>query len=93
MITVNKIKEDEVKIFQMVGECPEPEIDTFIGTCENQLSCLDIRVQIKNAKVDGYYLVFENDISMITNRGELVDHPRNLYKKMDDLLIAVLGWI
>ena len=72
MIKVNDIKEPTFNLY-------DPQ-DKFVGTVKSMLSMMDVRLQIKKAKVSGYYIT---------------DKSRSLYfdEKDDDTSPNLYGFI
>ena len=63
--------------------------DNFIGNIENELAFNDVRIQIKNKKLSGYYIVFENEKYEIDMYGALKECP-NIYETHTNQLCELL---
>ena len=53
--------------------------DTAIGIIESEYSLLDVLVQIKEQKLDGYYIMFEGHKITISNEGRTQGRPNGFY--------------
>lgn len=63
--------------------------DNFIGNIENELAFNDVRIQIKNKKLSGYYIVFENEKYEIDRYGRLRVWPP-IYETYENQLSELL---
>ena len=73
MIKINNhIKETSCKLYN--------NDNIFIGRIKNQLAFLDVMTQIKQQKINGYYIVFKGKSYKINSDGTLVDRkPDGLF--------------
>lgn len=70
-IVIRDIQNPSVKIYNPDG--------TLLCDTNNELVFNDIRIQIKDQKLTGYYLIFEGNKCEINNDGELVKWPKGLF--------------
>ena len=56
----------------------------------NEYELLDLRIQIKEAKVWGYYIIFNGQKIRIDRKGELEDYPIGLLDTMTYLLLELI---
>lgn len=82
IIINNNIPQEIVQLYDNNGN--------FIGNIENELAFNDVRIQIKNKKLTGYYIVFENKKYEIDMRGRLRVWPPNLYETYENQLSELL---
>lgn len=85
MITIRNIKEKPAKLFN-------PE-DEEIGVITTVLDFYDVRCQIKEKQLKGYYFMFGSYKVNILVNGKLTEHPSELFGKTDNYLEYLLGWI
>jgi hypothetical protein len=73
MIKINNhIKETSCKLYN--------NDDIFIGRIKNQLAFIDVKAQIKQQRLSGYYIVFEGKSYRINSDGVLMDKkPEGLF--------------
>ena len=81
MIQLKKINSPVVEVFDPEGN--------LLGEA-NEYELLDLRVQIKEANVWGYYLIFNGQKIRIDRRGELEDYPIGLLDTMTYLLLKLI---
>ena len=82
MITHNKITPPTVELYYPDGK--------YLGTI-NEYEFLDIRVQIKNEQVSGFYFFFNNNRSIkIDKNGELEYYPKGLLDTMANLYMKLI---
>lgn len=60
MVTINKIPNIKCKLYSPTS---------FVGVIKNEYSMLDVLVQIKEQKLEGYYFVFDNKTILINLNG------------------------
>ena len=86
MISYKKIEPQLVNVY---------DEDGFFATV-NELELYDIRVQIKNEEVKGFYILFPVDGVMnridINIKGQLSDWPKGFFDKTDHYLCLLLDW-
>lgn len=79
-----------------IREIPEAKVELYspdnelIGVIDNEVSFLDVRVQIHNQQLKGYYIVFNGIRCGIDRNGELDVYPEGLYDTRSDLLMKLL---
>lgn len=78
MIEIRNIEDIPVKLCDPEGNC--------IGIIKTQLQFLDIRCQILNEKLEGYYIIFNEEVIMIDYNGRLDSFPKGLFDTMDKFL-------
>lgn len=81
MIQLKKINSPLVEVFDPQGNS--------LGEA-NEYELLDLRVQIREANVWGYYIVFNDRKVRIDRRGELEDYPIGLLDTMTNLLFKLI---
>lgn len=81
MIKVKKIELQTV-------ECFDPK-DNSLGFL-NQYEFTDLRVQIKENQISGYYTMFNNWQIFIDKNGELSDWPKGFFDTYTDLLMQLI---
>lgn len=64
--------------------------DEYIGEIVNILQFNDVRVQIKEQKLSGYYFIFEGEKISISKNGFLDKYPQGLFDTEDNLLCKLL---
>lgn len=64
--------------------------DEYIGKITNVLQFTDIRVQIKERKLSGYYFLFEGEKICIDKNGSLDKYPHGLFDTEENLLCKLL---
>lgn len=77
------IQNPTVKIFNPNG--------TLLCETNNELVFNDIRIQIKDQKLSGYYIEINDEKSKIENDGMLTDWPRDLFTILTTQLNYLLG--
>lgn len=91
MITINEFKETESSLYNNEGE--------FVGHIKSDLQLNDVRIQIKEQKVKGYYIVWrtiDDDkkplryIIKIDSDGNLECWPKDFYSLYDEQLEKLL---
>lgn len=86
MIKINDIIEKEPV------ECFDPDGNS-LGYAKTYLSLLDFRLQIKTAKVKGYYFIFNNAKYEISINGEIIQgHPYKLFLEIETYLSQLTKW-
>lgn len=81
MIQINKIIPPTLDIYDPSGN--------LLGTV-NEYEFLDIRVQIKNNQLSGYYLIFKGKKVRIDRNGELEEYPIGLLDTMTDFYLKLI---
>ncbi len=83
-----KMKKDTIIIY-------DPQ-SILVGVIKSYYSLLDVRAQIKNAKVGGYHLVWEHGGLLerieINNNGVLSHWPIGFYDELDKMLAVLIDW-
>lgn len=74
MIKINKYEYQVISAFDPYGN--------YIGDICNEVELADLQYQIAKEKVEGYFFVFEDNIYHINNKGEIINHPENLYREV-----------
>lgn len=82
-ITIKNLQNPPVKIYNPDG--------TQLCETDNELIFNDIRIQIKDQKLSGYYLIFEGSKCEINNDGELAEWPKGLFTISTDQLNYLFG--
>lgn len=82
-IIIRNLQNPPVKIYNPDG--------TLLCETNNELIFNDIRIQIKNQRLNGYYLVFEDKKYEINSDGELMNWPKNLFSIGTDQLNYLFG--
>lgn len=82
IIQIKEIKEPVCKLFN-----PKSEL---IGIITSELQLMDVRVQIKKLKLNGYFIHWENEIIMIDSDGRLDTWPEGFYDLSNNLLMELL---
>jgi hypothetical protein len=62
----------------------------FVGVLDNYFSFLDVRVQIKNRQVDGFYIERNGCVALIQKDGQMNPYPHDLFPMMDRSLIFLI---
>jgi hypothetical protein len=89
-LVIKKIEPPTAELWRNNGEDVE-----YIGTF-NEYELLDVRAQIKEKKLKGYFIVFydENNkkhkIKISSHNGELSDYPNGLFSKQTDCLMRLI---
>lgn len=65
--------------------------DKFIGEIKTKISLDDVLLQIKNKKLSGYYLIFDNKKSEIDNEGGVANWQYGMFRKGLDILNELIG--
>lgn len=82
MVRINKIEDVSVELYS-----PDNKL---IGTIENILQFLDVRVQIMEQKLDNYYIKIGNEEYEIDSNGRVINYPKGLFDTMDKFLDKLL---
>lgn len=82
IIQIKEFKEPICKLFN-----PKSEL---IGIIKSELQLTDIRVQIKELKLNGYFIHWKDEIIMIDSDGRLNDWPDGFYDLHNDMLMKLL---
>ena len=81
MLNINKYEEERVALYNPEGN--------YIGSI-NELEFLDIRLQICNQSLEGYYIITDNDTEIqIDKNGEVDKWEEGLFGKGLELSIAI----
>lgn len=83
MIVYKEIPTQQVNVYKPNGE-------HFATVNEHEL--YDIRLQIKNQEIEGYYVVFENSRIDINIKGQLSYWPEGFFDLTDHYLCLLLDW-
>lgn len=78
-------------------EIPPQYVDVYKPNGEhfskvNEHELYDIRLQIKNQELEGYYIVFENVRIYINIKGQLDHWPKGFFDLTDHYLSLLLDW-
>ncbi len=88
MITIRDISETPCHLY-------DPD-NNLVGVIESYLSLVDVRIQIKNAKIGGYYITWKHDEMTeridINANGELGHWPIGFFDALDKMLTVLIGW-
>jgi hypothetical protein len=71
MIKINKIKDVTCELY-------DPQ-NNLLGTIENEYELNDVRIQISEEKVEGYYVIFKEHKIPITSKGKINKWPPGFY--------------
>lgn len=82
-IEIRCIRNKPVKIFNPDG--------TLLCETDNDLQFNDIRIQIKDQKLEGYYLEFEGERSNIDSDGGVCNWMKGLFSTSTDQLNYLFG--
>lgn len=82
MIQYNKIEPQIVEVRN----------DDGFSAKVNMWELNDIRIQIKNEKATGFYVIFEDHKILINERGALSHWPKGFNDLLDDQLIQIIDW-
>ena len=83
-VKINKFIEPTCKLYNQEGE---------IGDIESELSLNDVLVQIKQQKLNGYYIMFDNNRINISDDGKVDAQPKGFYgDKIEEQLTYLLGF-
>ncbi len=77
MVEIKQHTPEQIKLFG-------PD-DNFIGLINNNVEMLDVRVQIAEQKLTGYYFTYGNIRIDIKSNGGVINYPEGLYGKTHDL--------
>lgn len=80
----NNIQEDHVPLYNSEGK--------LVGIIKNELAFNDVRIQIGENKLRGYYIVYKGQVCRIGVNGDLDPWPNNLYNTYLDQLSKILGF-
>ena len=83
MIEINNIVEGEYNVYNAEG--------TWVGTLKSFIDLMDLRIQIKEASIEGYYIIFEDTFVYIDKYGYLDEWPEGFYDTHDNQLNRILG--
>jgi predicted ATPase len=83
-IKINKVEEPTCSLY-------DPN-DNLIGEINSTLVLNDVRIQIKNNKVSGYYIMWKGITIRIDKIGNLKEWPKGFYDILDDQLMDLLDW-
>lgn len=72
------------RIREKIGRVYSPD-NKFLGEVFNEVEYLNIRVQIAEQKLEGYYVMFGKDKVHIHPNGYVSDHPPDVYTLKDKL--------
>lgn len=78
MVKINKIEDTSVELYS-----PDNKL---IGTIDNILQFLDVRVQIMEQKLNNYYIKMGDEEYEIDNNGRIINIPEGLFDTMDKFL-------
>lgn len=81
MIQIKNITPPTVEVYN-------PENGLLITMNEYEL--LDLRVQIKKEKAQGYYIKFNGEIILINRNGDLSEYPEGLLDTMTNYLLQLI---
>ncbi len=85
MVIINEIKDEPCELFFY---------DQLVGIIYDEKQLLDVRQQIKNQELEGYYLILKSKnirIDINSKRG-LDDYPPGFFDTYDKQLKKFLGW-
>jgi hypothetical protein len=82
MIEVKKISIPYVDLYDPSG--------THLGQL-NEYEFTDVRVQIKEKKISGYYIIFNKRKIMIGKNGGLEEWPDGLFDQLEKLYLSLLS--
>ena len=82
MVKINEIKETTAKLYK------DKEL---VGEITSYLQLQDIRIQIKEAKAEGYFIDWNDHRINIDKNGLLSDWPLGFFDIVDDQLDTLLG--
>jgi predicted ATPase len=83
-IKINKVEEPTCSLY-------DPD-SNHIGEINSTLELNDVRIQIKNNGVSGYYIMWKGSPIRIDRRGNLEAWPKGFYDIIDDQLMELLDW-
>ena len=81
MIKLKKLELETVEVFDPNGKS--------LGFA-NYFEFTDLRIQIKEQKLNGYFIVYDNNEHLILNNGKVVDYPNGLFNLIDEQLDKLL---
>lgn len=61
-----------------------------IGVIDNILDFYDVRVQIRENQLTGYYFGFDGEVIRIDKNGECESYPEGFFDKFSELAIKLL---
>lgn len=76
MLKINKITAETVNVY-------DPQ-DNLLGAV-NEYEFLDLRAQIKEKQLDGYYVIHKGEKVAINKNGQIADWPYDLFATMGSL--------
>lgn len=82
MITINTFTENTVNLY-------DPN-NKLLGNIDNLLTFSDVRAQIKEQGLSGYYIIYKNQTIGIDRNGELEDWPIGLFDTYTDILFRLI---
>lgn len=85
MIEVRKVEDTAATLFG-------PD-DMFVGNIDTNLQLLDIRIQIKEAEISGYYIIWKGQRLDIDKTGNIDNWPVGFFDVLDTLLNKLIGWL
>lgn len=68
---------------------PKDGQNVLIGEIKNELAFYDVRVQIKDQQLEGYYILFKGQRHYIESDGRINNFPRDLFPKTVDYLMQL----
>jgi hypothetical protein len=84
MIKINNIKEPICNLYD--------SNNNFIGHITSNVQLNDIRIQIKKAKIKGYYIIWNKKQMLIASNGGLDWWPKGFYDLIDTQTKELLDW-
>lgn len=82
MVIIREIKNKSCQLY-------DPN-DNLIGEFDSDLIFNDIRIQIKEQQLKGYYLIFEDKKIKIDSNGNLASYPNGLFDTYIDQLCKLI---
>ena len=83
MIKINKIIEAKCELY-------DPN-NNLIGIIDNNLTFTDVRCQINQQKISGYYVKWNDEILEIDSNGRMGYWPNGFYDEIDILCSKLLN--
>ena len=62
----------------------------LVGFIDNMLTLADVRVQIKNLGLEGYYMLYKNETILIDSDGRMEFKDKMPFEAFSNLLIELL---
>lgn len=81
-IEIRNLRDNPVELWN-------PE-DQNVGTIDNILDFYDVRVQIKNLKLSGYYFAFDGETIKIDENGECERYPEGFFDMFTGIAINLI---